>query len=227
MRTITEIAFPYTPQGNSAGGPSNAAGVAGARAGHQLRAFQCFAAGAWQPRGATAAVEFDAQTVEMMAAVYSPATYTATLQISHGSSQGGSLGDVRGLIAVDGALFAVANVAPSLIDAVRAGKYPAVSARFFNPYDEGNPVPGALYLQHIAFLDPSSPPVVTGMLPPAFAAVHDTEPACFAAQGYGAPAKGSGEAVMFAVAQELAACSGGALRFIDAASHVEKIIRAR
>lgn len=71
-------------------------------------------------------------------------------------------GFVRGLVAVGNSLYAVAEVAADFVDLVREGRLLAVSASFFKPEANNNPMPGIWFLRHVGFLG-AVPPAVKGL----------------------------------------------------------------
>ncbi|MBS4015396.1 MAG: hypothetical protein KGZ86_03065 [Candidatus Latescibacteria bacterium] len=65
-------------------------------------------------------------------------------------------------------LAEVGNLADSLVQAVRDGRYKHVSASFHGPQAKANPAPGAWFLKHVGVLG-AVPPAVKGLGPVSFA----------------------------------------------------------
>lgn len=102
-----------------------------------------------------------------MAACYSPKIKQAPLVLGHPADDQPIFGEVTGIFAKDGALYAQSDVSDQLINLVRTKRYVHVSAKFITPNHPSNPAPGAYYLQHVGFLG-AVPPAVKGMAPLAF-----------------------------------------------------------
>ncbi|KWC40825.1 hypothetical protein WL51_06975 [Burkholderia ubonensis] len=115
-----------------------------------------------------AVLDFSEETLRMSAAVYDPAKRSAPLVLGHPPDDQPTFGEVRGLIAKDGKLYAQADVNSTLETLVKARRYRYVSASFLLPFSQNNPTPGAYYLRHVGFLG-AHPPAVKGMQPAEFA----------------------------------------------------------
>lgn len=145
----------------------------------QHRLFQIFRAG----RHITSsghAVEFTEADLERTAAVYSPKLKEAPLVLGHPNDDLPSFGEVNGMIAKGGVLYAQADVSATLVDLVRTGRYRNISASFHHPKHPDNPTPGAYYLKHVGFLG-AMPPAVKGLVPPSFS--EPSAALCFS-EGY-------------------------------------------
>lgn len=92
----------------------------------------------------------------------------APLVLGHPADNQPAYGEVKALVVDGGRLFAHAIVSPGLIRAVKSGYYNKVSAAFYSPLAQQNPVPGAWSLRHVGFLG-AMPPAVKGMAPLNFA----------------------------------------------------------
>lgn len=133
---------------------------------NQHKLFQIFKSGSFTAMdGRTLA--FSESDLAMMASCYSPKIRQAPLVLGHPADDQPVFGEVGGLFAKDGALYAQAAVSDNLVNLVRAKRYTTVSASFFMPNQPSNPTPGAYYLKHVGFLG-AQPPAVKGMSPPAF-----------------------------------------------------------
>lgn len=128
------------------------------------------------------AIEFSQADIEATAAAYDPKRLRAPLVKGHPKTDDPAQGWVARLRADARGLHAEPEqVAPAFAEEVRAGRYGAVSAKFYRPTDPNNPVPGVWYLRHLGFLG-AQPPAVKGLEPPAFAeaGADDGEGVCFA-----------------------------------------------
>lgn len=115
------------------------------------------------------AIEFSAADLAATAAAYNPTLARAPLVVGHPKTDDPAQGWAAGLSAGSQGLYAqVEQLDPAFAEAVRAGRYAAVSAKFYRPDDANNPAPGVWYLRHIGFLG-AMPPAVKGLEPPAFA----------------------------------------------------------
>ncbi|WP_282268449.1 hypothetical protein [Stenotrophomonas sp. PS02298] len=134
-----------------------------------IRAFQCFSAGNHTDSKGRKGVYSHSDLVNM-AAGFDPKRYRAPLVLGHPDDdrRAASYGETQGLLALEGKLFAIADVNDTLLGLVRRGSYKNVSSSFFPPNHPDNPRPGSYYLRHIGFLG-SVPPAVKGMEPLAFA----------------------------------------------------------
>ena len=94
------------------------------------------------------------------AGAYDKAKHEAPLVVGHPAADKPAYGWVAGLTAKDGALFAEpAQVDESFAEMVRAGRFKKISASFYKPDAEANPVPGTWYLRHVGFLGAQAPSV--------------------------------------------------------------------
>lgn len=115
------------------------------------------------------AIEFSQADIEATARAYDPKASRAPLVIGHPKTDDPAQGWVTGLQADETGLYALADqVDPAFAEAVRAGRYGAVSARFYRPTDPNNPKPGVWYPRHVGFLG-AMPPAVKGLTAPEFA----------------------------------------------------------
>lgn len=133
---------------------------------NQHKLFQIFKAGTHTSMGGVTHT-YTESDLALMAACYSPRLKQAPLVLGHPTNDQPTFGEVDGLFAKDGALYAQSAVSAQLVDLVRSRKYTTVSASFFPPSHPNNPAPGAYYLKHVGFLG-AHPPAVKGMSPPAF-----------------------------------------------------------
>lgn len=132
-----------------------------------LRAFQCFRAGTHTSMSGER-LTFTGEDVAQIAASYNRTLRSAPLVLGHPKDDFPAYGEVRGVVAHDDDLFAVADVDESLVDMVRSRSYKNVSASFFRPGQAGNPTEDGYYLKHIGFLGAMAP-AVKNMQPIAFA----------------------------------------------------------
>ena len=105
------------------------------------------------------------------AAVYDPAKHEALIVIGHPKNNAPAYGWVAGLSfdEKNNSLSAEPEqIAPTLAEDVKAGRYKKISASFYLPDSPANPKPGTYYLRHVAFLG-AQPPAVKGMRPVQFA----------------------------------------------------------
>lgn len=127
------------------------------------------------------AIEFTEADLAAAAAAYDPARHRAPIVKGHPATDDPAQGWVDGLSMSPRGLFAApAQVDAAFAEEVRAGRYGAVSARFYRPDSPANPVPGVWYLRHLGFLG-AQVPGVKGLdapaLDPAFA--EDADSVCF------------------------------------------------
>ena len=142
--------------------------------------FQIFRAGSFTSMGGQE-VSFSEADLHGMVAAFSHKVKPAPLVLGHPQSNKPEYGQVTGLLARDGKLYAKANVSDELLRLVRAGNYRNVSASFFTPGAVDNPVGGAAYyLRHVGFLG-SWAPSVKGLAPLNFGA--DADSLCFSESG--------------------------------------------
>ena len=133
----------------------------------QHKLFQIFRAGRHITMGGQA-VEFTEADLEATAAVYSSTSGRAPLVLGHPTNDLPAFGEVTGVFARGGFLYAQADVDLDLVDLVRKGRYRKISASFHHPQHPNNPTPGAYALKHVGFLG-AVPPSVKGLVSPAFA----------------------------------------------------------
>ncbi|AFL75486.1 hypothetical protein Thivi_3632 [Thiocystis violascens DSM 198] len=106
---------------------------------------------------------FSATDVQAMASAYRPSISRAPLVIGHPETNRPAYGSVASLFVREGRLYAQpGGVDSAFAQAVNAGRYKKVSASFYPPGADANPVPGAFYLRHLGFLG-AVPPAVKGM----------------------------------------------------------------
>lgn len=126
-------------------------------------------------------IEFSQADLAAAAAAYDPTLARAPLVLGHPKTDDPAQGWVAGLTANERGLFAQADqVDPAFAEQVRAGRYGAVSAKFWRPTDPNNPKPGVWSLRHVGFLGAASP-AVKGLEPVAFAdaTCDDADGVCF------------------------------------------------
>lgn len=145
----------------------------------QHKLFQIFRAGRHITMGGTA-FEFTEADLEATAAVYSSSSAKAPLVLGHPTNDLPAFGEVTGVFAKGGFLYAQADVDPELVDLVRKGRYRKISASFHHPRHSSNPTPGAYALKHVGFLG-AVPPSVKGLVNPAFS---DAQNALCFSEGY-------------------------------------------
>lgn len=144
--------------------PSNAAAAP--------KLLHIFKPGKWTAMSGES-IEFSAADLQATAAAFNPQLSKAPLVIGHPATDDPAQGWADSLIANDRGLFAKpAQVAPAFAEAVRAGRYGTVSAKFYRPTDLNNPKPGVWYLRHVGFLGAAAPGV-KGLDDPSFAAGDD------------------------------------------------------
>ena len=123
-------------------------------------------------------IEFSAADLAATAAAFNPTLARAPLVIGHPATDDPAQGWAATLTANARGLFAMPHrVDPAFAEAVNAGRYGNVSAKFYRPTDASNPTPGVWYLRHIGFLGGTAP-AVKGLDLPAFAGV-ESEGVCF------------------------------------------------
>ncbi|MFA7238702.1 MAG: hypothetical protein WC091_01210 [Sulfuricellaceae bacterium] len=115
-----------------------------------------------------------AEDVARTAAVYDPLIHEAALCVGHPKDNLPAYGWARSLAAESGTLTMVdtSQVEPQFAEMVKAGRFKNRSASFYPPDHARNPVPGAWYLRHIAFLG-AQPPAVPGLKPIQFSEGED------------------------------------------------------
>ena len=118
-------------------------------------------------------IEFSQADIEATAAAFRPAVSKAPFVLGHPATDDPAQGWVASLTATSRGLFAMpAQVEPSFAEAMNAGRYGTVSAKFYRPTDASNPVPGVWYLRHVGVLGAQNP-AVKGLDDPAFAGAED------------------------------------------------------
>lgn len=124
-------------------------------------------------------IEFSQEDLQATAAAFSPALSKAPIVIGHPATDDPAQGWIAQLKATERGLFATpAQVDPAFAEAANAGRYGALSAKFYRPLDPNNPVPGVWYLKHVGALGAQNP-AVKGLDDPAFAAAEDDGCVCF------------------------------------------------
>ena len=124
-------------------------------------------------------IEFSEADLKATAAAFSPAVSKAPIVIGHPATDDPAQGWVTSLKATPRGLFATpAQVDPAFAEAANAGRYGALSAKFYRPTDPNNPVPGVWYLKHVGVLGAQNP-AVKGLDDPAFASAEDDGCVCF------------------------------------------------
>lgn len=105
-------------------------------------------------------VEFTEADLEQAAGAYDRASDPAPLVVGHPKLDHPAYGWVDKLTFEGGHLVALpADVEPTFADAVRARRFPKVSASFYPPDHPHNPKPGNFYLKHVGFLGAAAPGV--------------------------------------------------------------------
>ena len=118
-------------------------------------------------------IEFSEADLQATAAAFSPQVSKAPFVLGHPATDDPAQGWVASLQASARGLFATpAQVDPAFAEAVNAGRYGTVSAKFYRPLDAGNPVPGVWYLRHVGVLGAQNP-ALKGLDSPAFAEADD------------------------------------------------------
>jgi len=114
-------------------------------------------------------IEFSEADLAATARAYDPARHKAPLVIGHPALDDPAQGWAKSLAVQPRGLYAEPEkVAAEFGEAVNAGRYGAISAKFYRPDEPSNPVPGVWYLRHIGFLG-AMPPAVKGLDAPEFA----------------------------------------------------------
>jgi hypothetical protein len=107
-------------------------------------------------------VAFSQADLEGAAASYDAASDPAPIVVGHPKLDDPAFGWVQDVVFQDGHLCARADpekLDPAFAEAVAAGRYAKVSAKFYLPDAPGNPKPGRLYLKHVGFLGAAAPAV--------------------------------------------------------------------
>ena len=102
------------------------------------------------------------------AAAYDPAKHEAPIVVGHPRTDAPAFGWIRGLEYADDLQAVPDQVDPAFSEMVQAGRFKKVSASFYPPDHDRNPVPGVWYLRHVGFLG-AQPPAVKGLKPVEFA----------------------------------------------------------
>lgn len=120
-------------------------------------------------------IDFTEADLAASAAAYDPALHEAPVVVGHPTHDAPAYGWVESLAASGGAMAATAGqVDPAFAELMDAGRYKKVSASFYPPGSDLNPVPGVYYLRHVGVLG-AQPPAVKGLKPVEFA---DDGPDC-------------------------------------------------
>jgi hypothetical protein len=114
-------------------------------------------------------LSFGAGDLAATAAAYDPQLHKAPHVVGHPKMDAPAYGWVTSLQHKGDRLVAnIDQCDPAFADLVKAGRYGAVSAAFYDPDDDANPVPGAYYLRHVGWLG-ATPPAVKGLKQAQFA----------------------------------------------------------
>lgn len=114
-------------------------------------------------------IAFGEADLAASAAAYDPAKHEAPIVVGHPAADAPAFGWVQSLAAEGGDLNAMPRqVDPAFAEAVSKGRFKKVSASFYQPDSQHNPVPGVYYLRHVGFLG-AQPPAVKGLNPVQFA----------------------------------------------------------
>ena len=125
------------------------------------------------------AIEFSEADIAATAAAYNPKIHKAPIVKGHPAIDAPAQGWAEALQANERGLYALpSKVDPAFAEEVRAGRWGALSAKFYRPDAANNPVPGTWYLRHIGVLG-AQPPGVKGLEAPEFAEA-DADSVCFA-----------------------------------------------
>lgn len=119
------------------------------------------------------ALEFSEADLAASAAAYDPKLHKAPIVKGHPAIDAPAQGWAEKLTHGERGLYAQpTKVDPVFAEEARAGKWGAVSAKFYRPDAANNPVPGVWYLRHIGVLG-AHPPSVKGLDDPEFSEVED------------------------------------------------------
>lgn len=125
------------------------------------------------------AIEFSEADIAATAAAYNPKIHKAPIVKGHPAIDAPAQGWAEALQANERGLYALpSKIDPAFAEEVRAGRWGALSAKFYRPDAANNPVPGTWYLRHIGVLG-AQPPGVKGLEAPEFAEA-DADSVCFA-----------------------------------------------
>jgi hypothetical protein len=109
-----------------------------------------------------APITFDNPQLDFIASAYNTGISKAPLVLGHPADSAPAFGEVLGLLAKEGNLYAHTAPNQALVDMVRRGHYTKVSVSFHAPNSSDNPVPGMYFLRHLGFLG-AQPPAVKGL----------------------------------------------------------------
>ncbi len=145
---------------------------------HSPKLLHVFKPGKWTTM-AGETIEFSQADLQASAAAYDPRVSKAPIVIGHPTTDKPAKGWAGAAFATDRGLF----VAPEKVDAefaeeVKAGRWGAVSVKFYRPTEPSNPVPGTWYIRHVGFLGAANP-AVKGLDDPEFSAQDDDGCTCF------------------------------------------------
>lgn len=127
----------------------------------KLRNFEIFKPGTFTAMDGRK-FTFTEQDLHEIADSYDPNLYQANLTLGHPKNNLPDLGAVHHVYMYQGKLFACAEFADELAEAIHKGTYKHRSASFYLPHSPENPVKGKKYLRHIGFLG-AMPPAVKGL----------------------------------------------------------------
>jgi hypothetical protein len=112
---------------------------------------------------------FSESDLQATCAAYNPTLHEAPLVVGHPAHDLPAYGWVKSLAFNEGGIDATpAQVNSDFADMVAAGAFKKISASFYSPNSQANPVPGVYYLRHVGFLG-AQPPAVKGLRNPSFA----------------------------------------------------------
>jgi len=118
-------------------------------------------------------IDFSEADLVGCASCYDPALHESPLVKGHPKHDDPAYGWVKSLSFSEGSLLVEpAQVEPAFAESVEAGRYKKISASFYLPNSENNPVPGSYYLRHVGFLG-GQVPAVKGLKPVEFAGSDD------------------------------------------------------
>ena len=122
---------------------------------HRLRIFR----GGRQTTSAGQTIDFAEADLDAIVRAYDPAIHEAPIVIGHPRTDDPAFGWVKAVTREGDCLFAEAEVAPELAEAVKRGAYRKISAAFYAPDDTRNPTPGSYHLRHVGLLGAQVPSV--------------------------------------------------------------------
>ena len=122
---------------------------------HRLRIFR----GGRQTTSAGQTIDFAEADLDAIVRAYDPAIHEAPIVIGHPRTDDPAFGWVKAMTREGDCLFAEAEVAPELAEAVKRGAYRKISAAFYAPDDTRNPTPGSYHLRHVGLLGAQVPSV--------------------------------------------------------------------